>query len=310
MTSSPPAPDLSDGPLLRLKHSQLIPAPWQPRRHFARDALLSLARSIRLEGIQQNLVVRPHPTESGKYEIVAGERRWRACDPALPDQLDLSAEERSTLGERPPSRLPCRVLPLDDWEARRLSAVENLQRVDLDPVEEAAYRLLLIQDVLGLPVYVDEPLGERWTRVSRHLYGMRQNPEQYGEESQRLQTLFQELGELTWESYVTNHLPLLQLPEALLNLVQEGKLAGRSALLIHRQADPHMREQLMDAALGGASLATLTDLVAQLQGKAWKTLASNVRRQLGVRNLSRLDEAQRQRVMELLKALSNALQPA
>ncbi len=97
--------------------SEIEPNKDQPRRNFSEEALNELAESIREHGILQPLVVRP--LESGMYQIVAGERRWRAARIA---------------GLR---EVPVIIRTLSDAEAMEQALIENLQREDLDPVEEA-----------------------------------------------------------------------------------------------------------------------------------------------------------------------------
>lgn len=295
------------GTIRPLKRAQLIPAPWQPRRHFERAPLLALARSIRSEGIRQNLIVRPHPTQSGHYEVIAGERRWRASDPELAKQLNLTPEEEASLAGQPPSTLPCMIVHLSDSEARRLSAIENLQRENLDPVDEASYRLLLIQDTLQLKVK-NTSISAQAQEIGRRLHAFRNNPEVHAEDITRLKTLFEQLGSQSWESYATNQLPLLQLPDDLLNAVRDGVIAGRSALLIHRQTDTRFRKQLLDKGLSGASLKELTAMVNEHEGQEWRSVAADVKSRLGVRSLERLDPTRRTRVLKLLEKLQEELQ--
>ena len=104
------------------------PSPFQPRRHFAEAALDALARSIREKGVLQPLLVRPLVEEEAAFELVAGERRWRAA-------------QRVGLHE-----VPVIVRALADAEALEITLVENIQREDLSPLEEAeAYRLLMAE---------------------------------------------------------------------------------------------------------------------------------------------------------------------
>lgn len=99
--------------------------PKNPRKHFAEDELEDLTRSIRDKGLLQPLVVRPRP-DGMSFEIVAGERRWRAS-------------QRAGLHE-----LPVLVRELSDGETLEIAIIENIQRSDLNPLEEArAYRQLL-----------------------------------------------------------------------------------------------------------------------------------------------------------------------
>ncbi len=104
----------------------LQPNHTQPRRHYDEEALEALAQSIAQQGVLQPLVVRPHPSTAGQYEIVAGERRWRAAQRAKLDAL------------------PVIVRDLDDRTTLEIALVENVQREDLTPLEEAeAYRRLI-----------------------------------------------------------------------------------------------------------------------------------------------------------------------
>jgi ParB family chromosome partitioning protein len=112
---------------LRVPIEFLRPSPFQPRRAFAEDELEALAASLREHGVLQPLLVRPAPGAAG-YEIVAGERRWRAA-------------QRAGLHE-----VPVVVRELGDRETLELALVENLQRSDLAPLEEALAFQRLMQE--------------------------------------------------------------------------------------------------------------------------------------------------------------------
>src|SRR4029077_9884410 len=96
--------------------TSIVPSPLQPRKDFAREALSELVESIRQHGIIQPLVVR---NVAGKHELIAGERRWRAAQEAGLAQV------------------PIIVRTATDLEVLELSLIENLQRADLNPIEEA-----------------------------------------------------------------------------------------------------------------------------------------------------------------------------
>ena len=98
----------------------LHPGAQQPRRHFNDDAIAALADSVREKGVLQPLLVRRHPAKTNAYEIVAGERRWRAA-------------QRAGLTE-----VPVVIKELDASEALELALIENIQREDLTAIEEAA----------------------------------------------------------------------------------------------------------------------------------------------------------------------------
>jgi len=93
--------------------------PYQPRQNFKEDKLKELANSVRKNGIIQPIAVRPGKSDTGKYEIVAGERRWLAA-------------QRAGLHE-----IPVTILDLSDVESLEVAIVENIQRDDLNPIEEA-----------------------------------------------------------------------------------------------------------------------------------------------------------------------------
>ena len=99
--------------------SDLSRNPYQPRQYFSEEKLEELVSSIKKNGIIQPIAVRPNKTDNGKYEIVAGERRWLAA-------------QRAGLHE-----IPVRVLDLSDVESLEVAIVENIQRDDLNPIEEA-----------------------------------------------------------------------------------------------------------------------------------------------------------------------------
>ncbi len=105
---------------------QLRPGRFQPRRHMAENELDELSRSIAERGVLQPLLVRRHPNEDGAYEIIAGERRWRAAQKAQLHEVPVIIKE------------------LSDGEALEIALVENLQREDLSALEEAeGYRRLM-----------------------------------------------------------------------------------------------------------------------------------------------------------------------
>jgi ParB family chromosome partitioning protein len=117
----------ADGTLASLAVADIEPHPEQPRRHFDEAALGELAASIAQRGVIQPVIVRTLPT--GRYQLVAGERRWRAA-------------QRAQLHE-----IPALIRDLSDRDVMALALIENLQREDLNPVEEArAYHALAEQE--------------------------------------------------------------------------------------------------------------------------------------------------------------------
>ncbi len=157
---------------------RIRPNPNQPRRAFDDRELQDLAASIREKGVIQPLILRPHPHEADTYEIVAGERRWRAAQLAGVHVL------------------PGIVRDLSDTEVLELAIIENIQRADLNPLEEAQ--------------------------------GYRQLMDRFGHTQERLA---EALGKS--RSHIANLLRLLTLPEPVLDLVRAGKLtAGHARALV------------------------------------------------------------------------------
>ena len=144
---SPAAPE-ADAPRAAqvLAVERVRPNPNQPRRAFAPEALDQLAQSIRQKGIVQPLIVRA-VGQDGQYEIVAGERRWRAAQIAGLHEV------------------PVVVRDFDDVEVLEIAIIENIQREDLNPIEEAlAYRQLI--DRFG---HTQEKLAEALSRSRSHV---------------------------------------------------------------------------------------------------------------------------------------------
>ena len=123
---APVAAKPAAGPAQTLPIEWVQPGAYQPRRTFDEDAIEGLAASIRERGILQPLMVRPLEGEKDCYEIIAGERRWRAA-------------QRAGLHE-----VPVLIKPMTDREAMEIGLIENVQRQDLSPLEEAeGYKRLL-----------------------------------------------------------------------------------------------------------------------------------------------------------------------
>ncbi len=124
-----PAPAKED-PFILIAPDQLVPNPNQPRKNFEDAPLQELAESIRAQGILQPILVRP-AKEEGKWQIIAGERRWRAAQ--------LAAVEK----------IPAIVSDLNDNDAMIAALVENIHREELNPIERAS-SLAAIKDTLGI----------------------------------------------------------------------------------------------------------------------------------------------------------------
>jgi ParB family chromosome partitioning protein len=173
----------------------IVPGPMQPRTHFDEGSLEGLADSIRTHGIVQPLLVR---RQGDRYELIAGERRWRAARLAGL------------------SKVPVVVKEVPDHDLLEIALIENIQRENLNPIEEAHAYKRLVENV-GL---TQEALA---ARVGRD------------------------------RSYITNYLRLLKLPDDLQQLVIEGRLStghARTILgLAHVDLQRRIARQVIDGAL-------------------------------------------------------------
>lgn len=176
-------------PDTHLPIERVVPNPDQPRRTFEQTALDDLAASIREKGIIQPIIVRQDPTDPSRYQIVAGERRWRAAQ--LANLHDI----------------PVLIREFDDTEVLEVAIIENIQRADLNPVDEASgYKHLM------------ERFGHTQDQLSKVLGKSR--------------------------SHVANQMRLLALPDAVLDLLARGDLsAGHARALIgHENASQLARD--------------------------------------------------------------------
>lgn len=197
-----PAERVSELPVEQLRSGS-----QQPRRHFDPGGLEELAQSIRERGIQQPLIVRQ--AQSG-YEIVAGERRWRAAK---------LAELQS---------VPVIIRVFTDQEAAIIALMENLQRENLSPIDEIDGKLNLIARTLDIPV------GEVPARLTQLRH--RPNPA----EVQHLETLFRPLGE-KWESFARNKLRVLNYPAPLVEAMRRGMPMRVGTLIARAPEGEHER---------------------------------------------------------------------
>ena len=227
------------------KDSQKVPLtsiqtnPNQPRRYFDSEKLQQLATSIKEHGIIEPLLVRP--LSDGRYELVAGERRCRAAK-----EIGLET-------------VPVVVRDLSDNEALQLALVENLQREDLNPVEETEGILQL----LALRLDVDTPaVTAILYRMDNEAKGKLTNNVVGKQEFGQVEALFGELGGLGWQSFVQHRLPLLNLPTEVLEALRQGKLAYTKARAIARLKDEGIRTQLLTEAVEGNLSLT------QIKGRA------------------------------------------
>lgn len=191
-----------EGKLSEIDISEIEPNKEQPRKDFDQESLTELADSIGRHGLLQPIVVRPRP--NGRYEIIAGERRWRACRMAGLYTV------------------PALIKEMDEQTAAEAALVENLQREDLNPYEEALGYSTLIERFNLTQEVAAERVGKS-------------------------------------RAAVANALRLLKLPEKMLTALREGKItAGHARALLSVEGEK--QEDMFRMALAGASVRSLEAL--------------------------------------------------
>ena len=189
---------------------------FQPRKHFSKESLEELTNSIREQGVIQPIIVRPDKSSEGKYEIIAGERRWLAS-------------QNAGLHE-----VPVVILNVDDVKSLEFAIVENVQRQDLNPIEEARGYQKLIDNFN----YNQEKLS-KFIGKSR--------------------------------SYIANSLRLLTLPEEVLTMVEQGNLsAGHARSLIGLMNSVDIAKKIIQKKL---SVRQSEALVRQVRDKKFKLVS-------------------------------------
>lgn len=210
-----PATEPNEAGLHEIDLDLVEPNPEQPRTRFVEATLDELAQSIKANGIVQPIVVR---RKEGKYQIVAGERRWRAAQRA---------------GLR---KIPVVVKEIADDKLLEIALIENIQRHELNPVEEArAYRKLI--DTIG---FTQDQLSDR-----------------VGKE----------------RSLISTSLRILKLPQDLLQLIEEDKISASHGRVLLTTDDPAIQTQVARAIMDfNLSVRETEKMIRKLQGKPTETI--------------------------------------
>jgi ParB family chromosome partitioning protein len=191
----PSRPPVTGDTSLKVPVEQIHPNPWQPRQNFDEAAIKDLADSIRENGILQPILVRRHPEQPAQYQLIAGERRWRAAQLA---QLH---------------EVPVVVRELSDLKALEIALLENVQREDLTPLEEAEGYQRLLEEFNHTQANLAQALGKS-------------------------------------RSHITNTLRLLGLPEDVKTLLQRGALtAGHARALLSADEPQSLAREVVSRGL-------------------------------------------------------------
>ena len=256
----------------------------QPRRYFDPLKQEQLETSVSQHGILEPLLVRP--LEFDKYEIVAGERRYLAA---------------KAVGL---SEIPVVIKELTDTEAMQIALIENLQRAELNPLEETEGILQLLSieteiapDEVTLLLYRMQ--NESKGKITQNVLG--------NEMTKKIIGVFDGLGKLSWESFVSSRLPLLKLPQDILLALRQGKIEYTKAKIIARVKDETVRGELLSEAISQSlSLSQIRQRVKVSQSPSPKeeilTRLDNTYKQVKKSKKLLLENPQKRKKLESLLA--------
>ena len=209
-------------PKSKISISSIIKNKFQPRKHFEKEALEELTNSIKERGIIQPIIVRKSKTENEKFEIVAGERRWQAA-------------QNAGLHE-----VPIVEIEVDDLKSLEFAIVENVQRSDLNPIEEAmSYQRLI------------EEFNYDQEKVSKFIGKSR--------------------------SHISNSLRLLSLPSEVQNLIETKKLTqGHAKLLVGMENANFLAKKIIDKKLSVRQAENLVRILKFRKNSTSKSRDPNI----------------------------------
>lgn len=220
-----------------------LPA-YQPRQYFDETKLAELTQTIKTHGVLEPLLVRKL-SRKNQFELVAGGRRYRAA-------------KQAGLTE-----LPVIVRELSDEQALEIAIIENLQREDLNPVEETEGILKLLSKRLKVNTQEVSPLLHQ---LQKQVRGRSANNVIGSDKVESIKEVFNSLGLMELDSFISNRLPLLNLPEDILEALRAGQIEYTKAKAIARLADKETRTQLLEEAIAKSlSLSQIREFIKAKQ---------------------------------------------
>jgi ParB family transcriptional regulator, chromosome partitioning protein len=220
-----------------------LPA-YQPRQYFDEAKLNELAQTIKNHGVLEPLLVR-QLSRQNQYELVAGGRRYRAASVAGLTEV------------------PIIVLGLSDEQALEVAIIENLQREDLNPIEETEGILHLLAQRLKTTVTEVSPLLHQ---IQKQLRGRSANNVIGSEKIESIQAIFESLGLMELDSFLSNRLPLLNLPSDILEALRSGQIEYTKAKAIAQVKDESTRAELLkDAIASSLSLSKIKERINEVK---------------------------------------------
>ncbi|MBD1848213.1 ParB/RepB/Spo0J family partition protein [Cyanobacteria bacterium FACHB-63] len=268
-----------------------LPAKGQPRRYFDSEKMAQLVASIKQHGILEPVLVRP--LGNNNYELIAGERRFRAAQEVGLTEIPVVSREFS------------------DQEALQVALVENLQRDDLNPIEET-------EAVLGLlALTLDTTIEDVKSVIYQAANSKNRGQELKGNVSlqlEKIESCLAQLGRFNLESLRSSRLPLLNLPINILEALREGKLEYTKARMIARVKDDQQRDNLLEQAIAqNLSVNEIKTQIKQLKpkseevsGKVFIDRLAEISKQLKKNKLWN-DSKKRGRLSKLLDEMENLI---
>lgn len=205
--------------------SKILLPKHQPRRYFDPEKLAQLTQSVKEHGILEPLLVRPSGTS---YELIAGERRYRAAQAVGLQEVPVVVRE------------------FDDRQALQVALIENLQRDDLNPIEETEGILQLL--AIDLNVTTEEVVSVLNQAANAKKRGQ-ELTDNVIRQLEVIESLLNTVGRFSGESFRVNRLPLLNLPEDVLEALRQGKIEFTKARVIARLKDQEQRSELLKQAI-------------------------------------------------------------
>lgn len=229
--------------LRTLSIEKIFPDKQQPRRYFDPEKLDKLAQSIQEHGILEPLIVRPLSDDT--YELISGDRRLKAAQ-------KVGLEE-----------VPVNVLFLDDNQVKEIRLIENLQREDLNAFEETEGILELLAIKLEMPT--DSVVSLLYKMANEEKGNSNQNV-LVSSKYQIIQNLFNALGRLSWQSFVSSRLPILKLFPDIQQALRNGLIEYTKAKVINKIKDQSQRVDFLEQVVSqNWSLRTIKEKICAIQ---------------------------------------------
>lgn len=234
----------------------------KPVRHYYEpDELQHWAiNDIKPNGIRSPLWVRPHPEQTGKYELVAGLRRLKAAG-----IIGLES-------------IPVKVFNWDDRTAFQAAISENANRRDFSALEELDNTLRLLEIQLGCDT---ETVISLLYRMNNAAKGTTNQNVLVSQEAELVKQVFDSFGRITWQSFVATRLPLLKKPPEILDGIRQGKIHYTKGIVIASLKDADERQELLEEVMGKSlSLSEIKQRIKNYGGKVKSTTPTNLKQRL------------------------------